>query len=102
RHGVLSRLLFHGLHGTVEVTLGDGALPALHDRVDEARDNDAVEFRVRHAFAAGDESFTRHDSASSMRRPCAALPYFDFVPYFERLFLRPLTPLASSVPRTML
>src|SRR5204862_1555876 len=27
--------------------------------------------------------------------------YFDLVPYLERLFLRPLTPLASSVPRTM-
>ena len=27
--------------------------------------------------------------------------YFDLVPYFERLCLRPSTPLASSVPRTM-
>jgi len=27
--------------------------------------------------------------------------YLLFVPYFERLCFRPLTPLASNVPRTM-
>ena len=40
-------------------------------------------------------------AAAIMAVARSQLPYLDLVPYFDRLCFRPLTPLASSVPRTM-
>ena len=51
--------------------------------------------------AAGRTATQQRRRASRFRDCARAMVYFDFVPYFERLCLRPVTPLASSVPRTM-
>ena len=76
--------------------------------------SDVVELRIRRAAPGADESSYEACAVlssrlppgrrtSGARRPTVAAPssYFDLVPYFERLCLRPSTPLASSVPRTM-
>jgi hypothetical protein len=50
----------------------------------------------------GDGRQRAHAAAiMALARAFLTLCYLDLVPYLERLCLRPFTPLASSVPRTM-
>src|SRR5262245_60355947 len=64
RHGFLAGLLLDHRHGLVEVALGDRALAAAHDRVDEPRHQDTVELGIRGRLAARDVAFTRHRVSS--------------------------------------
>src|SRR5205085_8760051 len=119
RRNVLD-LLHDLVHRTVKDALGNGLLAVPHERVDELADQLAVVARVRleHVFRCGEllvchltefllcGSVSRRMFSPSTRRKYSGrinwLNYLPFLaPYLERLRLRPSTPSASSVPRTM-
>src|SRR5215207_2446317 len=97
-HARLARTVLDEVHRGVEDPLGRALLALIHEDVDELRDGLAVVARIRQ-----DGALHSSLAAAHFLPPLpAAAPAFGFlVPYFERLWLRPFTPDASSVPRTM-
>src|SRR4051812_17258472 len=93
----LRRLVLDDIHRAVEDSLGSGLLALVHDGVDELRNGLAIVACVRK-----NRTLDRLFATAHFFFPPAAPPALGFlVPYFERLLLRPLTPDASSEPRTM-
>src|ERR1017187_7111083 len=90
-HARLRRAAFDEVHRSVENALAGGLLALVHQDVDELRDRLAVVARVREDRALDALLAAAH----------LAPPFGFLVPYLERLLLRPLTPDASSLPRTM-
>jgi hypothetical protein len=96
-HARLARAVLHEIHRAVEDPLGRALLALIHQDVDELRNGLAVVARIRK-----DGALHSTLAAAHFLPPLPAAPAFGFlVPYFERLWLRPFTPEASSVPRTM-
>src|SRR6185437_7573428 len=94
-HAGLPGAGFHEVHRAVENVLRGGLLAFQHQRVDELGDGLAVVARIRQNRALDGFLTAAHFL------PPAAAPLGFLVPYFDRLLLRPLTPDASSDPRTM-
>src|SRR6476659_4154740 len=96
-HARLARAVLHEVHRGVEDPLCRALLALVHQDVDELRNGLAVVACVRQ-----DGALYGALAAAHFLAPLAAAPAFGFlVPYLERLWLRPFTPEASSVPRTM-
>ena len=97
-HARLARAVLDEVHRAVEDPLGSALLALIHQDVDELGDGLAVVARIRQDGAL----YSALAAAHFLPPLPAAAPAFGFlVPYLERLWLRPLTPEASSVPRTM-
>ena len=98
----LAGLGFHDVHRAVKDAFGGGLLTLNHQVVDELRDGLAVVASVRKDGALYGAFAATHFFLPPLAAAAAAAPFLGrLVPYFERLWLRPLTPDASSVPRTM-
>src|SRR5215217_2325360 len=96
-HARLARAVLHEVHRGVEDPLGRALLALVHEDIDELRNGLAVVARIRQ-----DGPLHSTLAAAHFLPPLPAAAAFGFlVPYFERLWLRPFTPEASSVPRTM-
>src|SRR6476620_3253513 len=94
-HARLAGLVLDDVHRAVEDALGRRLLALQHQHVDELRNGLAIV-----ASVGRNRTLDRILAAAHFLPPEA--PAFGFlVPYFERLLLRPLTPDASRVPRTM-
>src|SRR3982751_5041175 len=93
-HARLARAVLHEVHRGVEDPLRRALLALVHQDVDELGDGLAVVARIRQ-----DGALHGTLAAAHFLPPLpAAAPAFGFlVPYFERLWLRPLTPEASRV-----
>src|SRR5437868_4617924 len=96
RHAGLAGLVLDDVHRTVENSLSRRLLALVHDGVDELRDRLAIVARVGKNGALDRFLTATH---FFLPPPAAALGFL--VPYLERLLLRPLTPEASSEPRTI-
>src|SRR5665213_1440021 len=94
-HARLPRARLDEIHRAVENSLGRRLLALEHQRVDELRNGLAI-------VAGVGKNRTLHRFRATAHFLPPAAPAFGFlVPYFDRLWLRPLTPEASNVPRTM-
>src|SRR5688572_5057732 len=94
-HAWLARARLDEIHGAVEEALGRRLLALQHEGVDELRNGLAVVARI------GQNRALHRLLAAAHFLPPAAPALGRLVPYFERLWLRPFTPDASRVPRTM-
>src|SRR5262245_19808383 len=90
----LVRAALDEIHRAVEDALGCRLLALQHHGVDELRNRLTV-------VASVGEDRTLHGAFAAAHFLPPAPPLGFLVPYFERLWLRPLTPEASSDPRTM-
>src|SRR3954452_22820740 len=88
-HRILAGALADDREGVVDDALGRALLAVEHDLVADLADQARAEDGVRLDGPDGCGSAARHG-------------YFFLTPYIERDFWRPVTPAASSVPRTTL
>ena len=95
-HARLAGFRFDNVHRAVKNAFGSGLLALQHEGVDELRHRLAVVACVRQ-----DRALNCALAAAHYFLPPAAPFLGRLVPYLERLWLRPFTPDASSVPRTM-
>src|SRR5215216_3775549 len=94
-HARLAGARLDHVHRTVEHPLRSRLLALKHQGIDELRDRLAVVARVR-------KHWTLYGFLTAAHfLPPAAPALGRLVPYLERLWLRPFTPEASSVPRTI-
>src|ERR1700723_1990008 len=89
------------IHRAVKHPLRRRLLAIPHHRADELLNNVAGVDRIDRLRTLDDLCFAWHCSLSLLNSYFAAAAFGRFAPYFERPCLRPSTPAASSVPRTM-
>src|SRR5690349_10830488 len=94
-HARLAGARLDEIHRAVKHALGRRLLALQHDGVDELRNRLAVVARI------GEYGALDRLLAAAHFLPPAAPALGFLVPYLERLWLRPFTPDASRVPRTM-
>src|SRR5206468_6409857 len=97
RDAGLARFVLDDVHRAVENALRRRLLSFVHDGVDELGDGLTIVARVGQNWTLDGLLTTTH----YFLPPPAPSAFGFLVPYLERLLLRPLTPDASSEPRTM-